>query len=488
MTHADDPGTPFADALERFAALPLQRMIVPGHAADPAAAPDMARYFGERLLALDVAKLVPGIDLEPDSPFYRSQALAAEAWGGSRTWFLTNGSSQANRIAALALGFYRSSADPVVVQRSTHSSFVDGIILAGLDARYVAPSLDRRLGIAHGVSVGALRDALDANPGAKAAYVVSPSYFGATADIPALAALAHERGMPLIVDGAWGAHYGFHPALPPSPLTQGADLVVMSTHKLGGSFTQSAMLHLGWSEFARELEPLVERGFALEQSTSESALLLASLDLARHTLATGRERIGASLDLAERLRTLLRAGGRYRIASDGFGAFDDIVAVDPSRVSIDTAAAGLSGHTVREALLERHHVQFELSTDATVLAIIGPGTHPDVEAVAGWLHELEPEGGADAWFQAHELPLPGEQRLLAREAAFAPSVVLPAAEAVGRVSSESLAAYPPGIPNLMPGEVITAETVAYLQHTAAAPTGHVRGALDPQVAHLRVVA
>nr|WP_281271682.1 DegT/DnrJ/EryC1/StrS family aminotransferase [Gryllotalpicola protaetiae] len=507
-----DSPTPYAEALRRFAARDTVRMIVPGHSGDPSASPELAEFFGAQLLRLDVAPLVSGIDLGLYTPYERALELAAQAWGAKRSWFLTNGSSQANRIAALALGFFGSRSQPVVAQRSTHSSFVDGMIIAGLDAVFVQPTIDHSLGIAHGVSTARLAEALDRTPDAKAAYLVSPSYFGATVDVPALAEIAHTHGVPLIVDAAWGAHYGFHPELPPSPVAtgangHGADLVVMSTHKLGGSLTQSAMLHLGHGEFAAALEPYVDRAFVLEQSTSESALLLASLDLARHQLQTGAERIGASLEAAEQLRTAIRERGRFRIASDSFisaglpaaanvageardTANTDVTAVDASRVSIDVGAGGLLGHAVRSVMLRDHDIQFELSTDACVLAIVGPGSHPDIARIVDALHGLsadDPEVAA-AGFVRVPLPEPGERRMLVRDAAFAASVVVPAVEAVGRVSADSLAAYPPGIPNVMPGEAITAETVEFLQHVAAAPTGFVRGAVDPAVETLRVVA
>ncbi len=196
------------------------------------------------------------------------------------------------------------------------------------------PSVDTRHGIAHGVSPAALDEALTAatesgHP-ASAVYVVSPSYFGAVADVAGLSRVAHAHGAPLIVDGAWGPHFGFHPDLPESPARLGADLVVSSTHKLAGSLTQSAMLHLGHGPFADRLEPLIERAVAMTASTSSSALLQASLDIARHSLMTGTELIGRSVAAAESFRAALREDPRFAVLSDGFDAFEDIVAVDPA--------------------------------------------------------------------------------------------------------------------------------------------------------------
>ncbi|MFF2272119.1 aminotransferase class I/II-fold pyridoxal phosphate-dependent enzyme [Agromyces sp. NPDC058136] len=494
--------TPYADAVARYAETDRVRVYVPGHAADPAAAPALADWFGTELLRRDVPPLLAGIDKGPGNPLDEALQLAAEAWGARRTWFVTNGASQANRIAALALGAFRSAGDPVVGQRSAHSSFIDGVILAGLSPSFVAPTIDTVLGINHGVTPEALAAALARAPRPKGVYLISPSYFGAVADIAGLAEVAHAAGAPLIVDAAWGAHFGFHPELPENPLRQGADLVISSTHKLGGSLTQSAMLHLADGPFADELEPLVDRGFTLTQSTSASSLLLASLDLARESLQTGEARITASIAAADRLRDEIRRRGRFGIVSDGFGAFADIVDADPLRVSIDVARGGLHGHTVRDRL-EREGISFEIATDSAVVAVLGAGTVPDVDRIVEALHALAPEPGAREASAAGAdgadgadatratppvaLPEPGALAMLPRDAFFAEGEAVPIAEAIGRVSTDALAAYPPGIPNVLPGEIVTAEVVEFLQRIAATPGGYVRGAIDPSLVTLRVV-
>ncbi|WP_405921132.1 aminotransferase class I/II-fold pyridoxal phosphate-dependent enzyme [Streptomyces sp. NBC_00122] len=363
-------------------------------------------------------------------------------------------------------------------------------MLSGLEAAFVHPSVDTEQGIAHGVTAADLADTLARYPDAAAAYVVSPSYFGAVADIRALADVAHAAGVPLIVDEAWGAHFGFHPDLPGGALSQGADLVTSSTHKLAGSLTQSAMLHLGHGPFAELLEPLVERAHRLVQSTSASALLLASLDLARMTLASGRDAVGASVEAADKIRGMIRALGRFRVVSDGFDRFPDIAAADPLRIAIDTRAGGIPGHEARRRLSREHRVMVEVATDSAVVAVVGAGSFPDADRFVEALHSLpSPLGGGGAGDEPLRLslPAPGPTRLTAREAFMGPTRLVPTAEAVGLVSADTLAAYPPGIPNVLPGETVTAETVCFLQRTAAAPGGHVRGAADPGVTRLRVV-
>ena len=486
--------TPYADALRRFADSSPLSLMVPGHGNDPAGgAAHIADLFGEQVARMDVPLMLEGIDLGDDSPLAHARELAAEAWGASRTWFLTNGASQATRTAAIAV---RGLGERVLIQRSMHSSFTDGVLLAGLMPSFVMPAIDARHGIAHGLTPTALDAALTREAAAgrpvTSVYAVSPSYFGSTADVSGLAEVAHAHDAALIIDGAWGAHFGFHPELPESPVRQGADLVISSTHKLAGSLTQSAMLHLGHGPLAARLAPLVERAFSMTSSTSMSGVLMGSLDQARHALVTNEARIGEAVAAAQRLRELLRADPRFSVISDDFDDFDDILATDLLRVPIDVSRLGQSGHWVRSRMNHAHDIYLEMSTVSSVVAVIGALAVPDVERVMAALRSvadeaamLTPDAAATGGFPA--LPAPGRLLEEPRVAYFGDSETVSAGEAVGRISADTLAAYPPGIPNVLPGEEITAETVAFLQAVAASPTGYVRGAVDSLVAQFRVV-
>ncbi|GAA1613226.1 aminotransferase class I/II-fold pyridoxal phosphate-dependent enzyme [Leucobacter chromiireducens] len=485
--------TPYATALTQHAERDTVSLMVPGHGATPdGLAHELATFIGPQALALDIPPLIPGIDAGADSPLVEATRLAADAWGARRTWFLANGASQANRMAALAIAGL-GAGDTIIAQRSAHSSFTDGVLLGDLLPHFVFPSIDTDRGINHGVTPAALESALQdaVAVGAElgAVYVISPSYFGAVADVAGLAAVAHAHGVPLVVDGAWGSHFGFHPALPESPTRLGADLTVSSTHKLGGSLTQSAMLHLSDGPFADALEPMVERAYMMTQTTSASALLLGSLDVARHALVHGSAQIGETITTVESFRERLRADGRLPIISDGFDAYPDIVDADPLRVSIDVTATGLSGHAVRDRLSAEHGIFLEISTASAIVAFIGPGKHPDLHRFGDALLELlDAATPADPPLTFPELPRAGRMVTRPRLAYFGRHEIVPAAEAAGRVSADSLAAYPPGIPNVVPGEEITAATVTFLQTVAASPIGYVRGALDPAVASFRVLA
>ncbi|MDN6135560.1 MAG: aminotransferase class V-fold PLP-dependent enzyme [Brevibacterium sp.] len=496
MTSASDrsalPGdatthAPYADALQAAAERDSLFLSTPGHGGTATGiSAGQAEYFGEHILSLDIPPLFDGIDLGVDTPKDEALQLAAEAWGARRTWFLTNGSSQGNRMAALAIGTLGTG---VVTQRSAHSSFIDGIVLAGLNPGFVFPNVDEVNGIAHGVTPDSLRQAIASHPEkVTAVYLVTPSYFGAVADVRALAEVAHDAGAALIIDAAWGAHFGFHPDLPESPVTLGADIVIMSAHKLAGSFTQSALLHLGDTELADRLEPALARAFMMTASTSENAHLMASIDIARRDLVNSHDAISDSLENIRQIRARIEGSEHYHLLSGDFMNHPDVVDIDPFRLPIDITSTGLDGHAVRKRLTEDFDIFAEMATATTIVALIGVGKRPDLSRLFEALDQMRFESAdpdrAEVVSAAAGIPsLPSAGRLVAlpRDAYFADSELVPAAEAIGRTSVSSLAAYPPGIPNVLPGEEITAETVEFLQAVAASPSGHVRGAADPRL-------
>ena len=476
---------PYAESVQRFADRAAARLLVPGHGGGGDVTPGLAEFLGEQAVHLDVTPLLWTIDRGAGNGLDQARALAARAWGARRTWFLTNGASQGNRMALIALAGRGSGGNQVIAQRSAHSSFVDGLVVTGLVPAFVTPAIDTELGIAHGVHPDDVSAALDRQPDVKGVYVISPSYFGAVSDVREIAEVAHRHGVPLIVDGAWGAHFGFHPDLPPNPILEGADVLVSSTHKMGGSLHQSAMLHLADGPFADELEPLVDRAHRMTQSTSWSSVLTASLDIARRELATRPDRISTAITSARRLVNVLEAAG-FPVASGGFAGLRGVIASDPLNITIDVRPAGIDGAEVRERLALEHGILTEMATSSTVVALIPPGMNADEYAFLDALSALSKDRPAAARIPP-PLPATGPMRISPRAAYFARAEVVTAAEAIGRISAESLAAYPPGIPNVMPGEVITAETVEFLRAVATSPGGHVRGALDPAISNLRIV-
>jgi arginine decarboxylase len=487
MASRDQDSTPYVDALLAYAALAPGRFQVPGHKGGGGADTAMRELVGEVGLRNDIPSITEGVDIGPEpTPFQQAQLLAADAWGARRTWFLVNGASQGNHATCLALAH---GGDRVVVQRNVHSSVIDGLVLSGMTPAFVAPELDPELGIAHGLTPRSLAAALDATPGAVAAMVVSPTYFGACADVAALAAVAHERGVPLVVDEAWGAHLHFHPELPADALESGADLVTSSTHKIVGSLTQAAMLHLGHG--GRVDPAVVDRSVSLVETTSPSGLLSGSLDAARRQAAVhGGELLGETLAAVAATRAAIDDIPGLSVLDESMVGQPGIAGWDPLRLAIDVRETGSTGYRLAKAAFLVSGVDLELHSENVVVAIFGlgePAAPAGERLVAGLLEAVE-SIEADAGPPDDKLLPPppwGELAMTPRQAFLGPQEVIPFDAAAGRIAAEGLATYPPGIPNVLPGERLSAETLDYIRESVA-HGGHVRGGSDRELKTLRV--
>jgi arginine decarboxylase len=491
VTNERQQQTPYLDALREYARRQPARLHVPGHKGGPGADPGLLEALGEQALSLDIPALTYGIDLGPEpTPFEQAQQLAAEAWGARRAWFLVNGASQGNLAAGLALAHYGRD---VVVQRNAHSSTIDALVLSGMRPTFAAPEVDSELGIAHCLTPETLERALSLTPEAVGAWVVSPTYFGAVADVASLADVAHARGVPLVVDEAWGAHMAFHEELPEHALALGADLVISSTHKIVGSLTQSAMLHLG--QGAEQLligADVVDRAVTLTESTSPNSLLCGSLDAARrHAAVHGRELLGRTMAALTLARDEIRAIPGLDVLDERIAGRPGVFAYDPLRLAIDVRGLAASGYVLAPMLREIDDINLELYGQNVLVAVFGMGERslPEAARLVQALRVAAERVGVDpdAASTSFAAPPPwGKLAMTPREAYLGAQEVVPAAGAVGRIAAESLATYPPGIPNVLPGERLTAETLAYVQRTLELG-GSVRGASDRLLHTVRVV-
>jgi lysine decarboxylase len=491
------PTAPYLEAVTAYGLRGSTRFHVPGHKGGAGADPGLRSAIGESALLLDVPQDIEGIDIGPSpTPYERAEALAAEAYGADRCWFLTNGASQGNHALCLALA---GPGKRVLIQRNSHASVIDGLVLSGGVPSFVAPEYDRDLGMAHGVEPEALKDALSRAEGRlEAVFIVSPTYYGMATDVAGCAQVAHAAGVPLVVDCAWGAHFGFHAALPESPLALGADAMLASTHKIVGSLTQSAMLLL--SDSGRVDQAAVGRAVRLVRSTSPSALLMASLDAARRQLAVhGELLLDRTIEAATRARGAIGAIPGCQVVDERFIGRPGIAAWDPLRLVIDVRATGLSGYQVANALRGSYDIHVELATHATVVLVLGIGQ--PVEALERFAHDL----GEAVKRVASAVELPGGEIRAPVEALTEPPVALgydtavsprdaflgrseavPVDQAVGRISTEAVAGYPPGVPTLLPGERVSAEVVSYLRALTDAGA-RLHGAADPTFTTLRVL-
>jgi lysine decarboxylase len=475
----DQPSAPYLEAVVAYATRGSTRFHVPGHKGGAGADPGLRAALGWSALTADIPQDIEGIDLGPEpTPYQRAEQLAAEAHGAARTFFLTNGASQGNHALCLAIAPLGAS---VVVQRNSHASVIDGLVLSGGSPTFVAPEYEEELGMAHGVTPESLAAVLERSPSARAAFIVSPTYYGMSADVEACAAVCHASGVPLVVDQAWGPHFGFHPDLPPSALMLGADAMITSTHKIVGSLTQSAMLHVGTS--GRIDADSVARTVRLMRSTSPSALLMASLDGARRQLAMhGEALLTGTIQASRSAREAIASVEGAAVIGDEFVGRPGVAGWDPLRIVIDVRGTGCTGYEVASALRRHYDIHVELATHATMVLILG------LDEPAGSLERF----AHDFEQTVRRIERPGEQPALVRgsgwfenevvvpprEAFLGEAVAVPVDDAPGRVSAESIAGYPPGIPALLPGERITAELVAYLRELRDAGA-RLHGASDP---------
>jgi arginine decarboxylase len=484
----DQDQAPYLEALVAYVQRDPGRFHIPGHKGGPGAAPALIEAIGERALAFDIPALIEGIDVgsEP-TPFQLAQRLAADAWGARRSWFLINGASQGNHAACVTL---RHMGTRVVVQRNVHSSTIDGLVIAGLEPSFVAPEIDPELHLAHCMTPEALDAALTATPDAAGAIAVSPTYFGAVADVRGLAEVAHGHGVPLLVDEAWGAHLHFSPLLPEAAIEAGADLVNTSIHKVLGSLSQSAILHLGQGEMIDEA--VVDRAITLIESTSPSALLAGSLDAVRQRAATrGEELLAETIAALAEVREHIRDIPGLDVLDERIAGRPGVHAYDPLRVAVDVRATGATGFRVAELLREIDDINVEMAAETVAVAAFGMGEHAaeSGERLVAALRVAAERLGAEDIEPARPFAEPppwGPLDLPPREAFFASQEPVPLEQAAGRIAAEALAAYPPGIPNVLPGERIEPGTIEFIRDVIAGG-GMLRGAVDRTLKTVRVV-
>ncbi|POX43695.1 aminotransferase class I/II-fold pyridoxal phosphate-dependent enzyme [Streptomyces sp. Ru72] len=461
----DHTRVPILEALRRYHERGELAFTPPGHkqarGADPEARELLSDVFSSDVLAsggLDDRRMTGDV-------LVRAEELMADAVHAEHTFFTTCGSSLSVKAAMLAVA---GPHEQLVVGRDAHKSVVSGLILAGIEPVWVDPQWDERQRFAHAPSPQAFAEALDRHPEARGALVTSPTPYGGCADLAAIAEVCHARGLPLIVDEAWGAHLPFHPDLPSWAMDAGADVCVTSIHKMGSGFEQGSVFHLQGSL----IDPTSLKSRAdLLGTTSPSVLIFAGLDAWRRQMALrGKDLLDDALHLAGQVR----AGVEEIPGLEVLGC-DDLVGpglsadYDPLPVTIDVSGLGTSGYRAADWLRAEHHIDMHLSDHRRISAQLTFADSPDTtrpllqalrdlaghadELAAGLPHPEVPTG------EAMRL----EQVRLPRDAYFGPKESVPLEQAAGRISAEMITPYPPGIPAVLPGERLTEPVLRYLR-------------------------
>lgn len=482
----DHQRAPLLEGIQQFHKLGIVPFSTPGHKLGQGADAELIETFGSQALRSDIP-LGGGIS---DTHFHGeplriAEALGADAWGSERCYYLLNGSSAGNHAVMLAT---IRPGDTVIVARDLHKSLLVAMILSGANPVYISPALHPDLNVGLGITSTQVAEALDRHPNAKLVALVSPSYCGISSDLKAIAAVAHARGVPVHVDEAWGPQFHFHPDLPTSAMASGIDSAVISTHKVLGSLTQAAVLNLQGSLLDYDR---IRTTLGMVQTTSPSVLILASIDAARRQMALhGQALLTRTIALARDARRRLQAiPGVSVLDGDQLG----VAEFDLTKLVVDVDGLGLTGYEVEDALRNRFGVGPEMSDLMSLVFLITIGDSPEsIDRLVGAFETLSREhytGAArSADLRSSGIAVaPARLAMTPRDAFFARSRAVPLAAAMGEISAELVIPYPPGIPVLAPGEVITEEKVAYLRAGASRGT-YISGPADPSLKTINVVS
>ncbi len=455
---------------------------VPGHKRGRGN-PELTAFLGEQCVNLDVNSMKPLDNLcHPVSVIKRAEELAAEAFGAAAAFLMIGGTTSAVQSMILTVC---KQGDQIILPRNVHRSVLNAMVLCGARPVYVNPDVNPDLGIALGMRPEQVEAAILANPNAKAVLINNPTYYGVCSDIKAIVDLAHRHNMLALADEAHGTHFYFGDNLPPAAMHVGADMAAVSMHKSGGSLTQSSFLLLG---------PNISPGYCrqiinLTQTTSASYLLLSSLDISRRKLALeGRQIFAQVLKLAEYAREEINSIGDYwAFGAELVQSGTAVANFDRTKLSVNTLNVGLAGIEVYDILRDEYDIQIEFGDLGNILAYISIGDRQrDIERLVSALAEIRRRYKRDKSGLLTQEYIEPQVELTPQQAFYAPKESLPLAQTRGRICSEFVMCYPPGIPIVAPGEKITEQILAYISY-AKQKGSSLTGPEDAQIEYLNVI-
>ena len=472
---------PIYEALEAFRRKRIVPFDVPGHKRGRGN-PELRELLGERCVSLDVNSMKPLDNLcHPVSVIKEAEELAAEAFRADHAFFMVGGTTSS--VQSMVLSACKAG-DKIILPRNVHKSVINALVLCGATPVYVNPEVDKKLGISLGMELPEVERAVKENPDATCILVNNPTYYGICSDLRAIVRMAHAAGMLCLADEAHGTHFYFGGGLPVSAMAAGADMAAVSMHKSGGSLTQSSLLLIGPNVHAGYVRQMIN----LTQTTSGSYLLMSSLDISRRNLALrGRRIFHQVADMAEYARQEINAVGGYyafgRELMNGNSVFD----FDTTKLSVHTLDIGLAGIEVYDILRDEYDIQIEFGDIGNILAYLSIGDRPqELERLVSALAEIRRRYQKDGTGLLHQEYIDPTVVTSPQEAFYASKVSLPLEESEGRVCSEFVMCYPPGIPILAPGERITAEILEHI--TYAKEKGcSMTGSEDPDLKRINVL-
>lgn len=449
---------PLRDALLAYQKKRIVPFDVPGHKQGKGS-PELKEYFGERCMGIDVnsSKHLDNL-CHPVSVIKEAEDLAADAFCADCAFFMVGGTTSS--VQAMLMGALHEG-DEIIMPRNVHRSVINALILCGAVPVYINPGIHETLGISLGMTLDDVKNAIEAHPKAKAVFVNNPTYYGVCSDLKGIIKVAHDKDMLVLADEAHGTQLYFHEELPCAAMHLGADMAAVSIHKTGGSLTQSSLLLVNERRInADRIRTIIN----LTQTTSASYLLLSSLDIARRNLAlNGRYTFEKVLELSEYARQEINAiGGYYAFSTEitkHAAAFD----FDRTKLSIHALALGLSGIEVYDILRDEYGIQIEFGDMANFLAIISVGdTRFAIERLVSSLAQIKRQKKGSTTTAFGQEYINPHVCMSPKQAFYGEQEKVPLCETAMRVSAEFVTCYPPGIPVLAPGEVITPKILSYI--------------------------
>ena len=472
---------PLYEALERFRKQRVVPFDVPGHKRGRGN-PELVELLGEKCVGMDVNSMKPLDNLcHPVSVILEAEALAAEAFGAENAFFMVGGTTSS--VQSMVLSACKAG-DKIILPRNVHRSVINALVLCGAEPVYANPKVDNRLGISLGMELCDVERAILENPTAVAVLVNNPTYYGICSNIREIVRLAHEHGMLALADEAHGTHFYFGKNLPVSAIAAGADMSAVSMHKSGGSLTQSSLLLLGKNVSAGYVSQIIN----LTQTTSASYLLMSSLDISRRNLALrGESSFEKVTAMAEYARSEINGIGGYYAYGRELVNGNSIYDYDVTKLSVYTRDIGLAGIEVYDLLRDEYDIQIEFGDIGNILAYISIGDRiQDIERFVGALSDIKRLYAKDTKGMLSNEYIAPRVVTTPQKAFYAKKESLPLRQTRGRVCSEFVMCYPPGIPILAPGEVVTEDIIDYIEY-AKEKGCSMQGTEDPTVCRLNVL-
>ena len=472
---------PIYEALEQFRKMRVVPFDVPGHK-HGRGNPELVKLLGQQCVGIDVNSMKPLDNLcHPISVIKEAEELAAEAFHASHAFLMVGGTTSS--VQSMILSCCKRG-DKIILPRNVHRSVINALVLCGAKPIYVNPDVDHHLGIALGMKVSQVEQAIKDNPDAVAVFVNNPTYYGICSDLKTIVTMAHEYHMKVLVDEAHGTHFYFGENLPISAMDAGADMASVSMHKSGGSLTQSSLLLIGEHMNVGYVRQIIN----LTQTTSGSYLLLSSLDISRRNLALrGKEEFQKVMDLAEYAKEEIEKIGGYNVFSKALINGNSVYDFDSTKLAIHTLDIGLAGIEVYDILRDEYDIQIEFGDLGNILAYLSIGDRKqEVERLVSALADIKRRYQKNSTGLLSQEYITPKVIMTPQDSFYAEKESLKLEDTVGRICSEFVMCYPPGIPILSPGEEITEKILDYILY-AKKKGCSMTGPEDAKIEHLNVI-